>query len=168
MARLFIYNVVYQCHSMKPSKAIQSVGSKKSEAGVDLVADVRRILADEFKRDTDEIEILAIYGTTDPKQVWPPKLSGDGVIADTAAGGIILGQGEGAGTGADTNSNPPSILDPVTLPWPTIEDAGALTKQQMMQLAVRLEIPEPTKIPFPDLRAAVLKALNAKLSGQSA
>ena len=167
--KLFFYIVQYQCHSMKPPKAIQQIASEKATAGVDLVADARAMLAAEFKRDSDEIEILGIRGQSDPTQVWPAPAA-TSVEAENVSGDVgntgSVSQGEGA-NGESPQWTPET---PPPTAFPTVEEAGALVKADMFKLAERLEL-EIAKNPeakFPAVRAAVLAELSKRQAGQPA
>ena len=97
--KLYFYIVQYQCHSMKPPKAIQQIASEKATAGVDLVADARAMLAAEFKRDPDEIEILGIRGQSDSTQVWPASATASANVENASGdagntGSISQGEGD--------------------------------------------------------------------------
>lgn len=154
----FLYIVKYQCHSMKPPVALQQIATPRDLDGVDLVAESRAILAQEFKRDTDEIEILGIRGVTDRSKVWPAPVP---VVVDPTAGAETIGQGEGI---AELESPAWTPATPPPAAFPTVEEAGVLTKSDMFKLAERLEL-EIVKNPdakFPAVRAAVLAELSAR------
>lgn len=171
--KLFFYNVQYECHSMKPPKAVQQIASEKAEAGVDLVAEVRAMLAVEFKRAPDEIEILRIRGKSDPTQVWPvPVVVAEGA-ADGAAVAGSVGQGEGLADLENLDELTRPDWTPATPPpaaFPTVEEAGTLIKADMFELAKRLEldIVKDPNAKFPAVRAAVLTELSARQASQPA
>lgn len=172
----YYYSVFFQCHSLQPVKRTQRVMSAKPEAGVDLVAEVRAMLAGEFKRQSDEIEILQVVGVNDSSQVWPPVVRNQEAEKPEAekpeAGVDLVNQGEG--TAAAIQSATPSPgwtpADQPLAELPTIEAASMYRKEQLIELAatLKLEIGDPSQIKYPDLRKIVLATLQQKLTGQAA
>lgn len=169
--RTFNYRVVWKCESRHPNHGTQEIMSTNPKADADLLAEARTLLADVLERSPNEIEIVGIRGVTDVGQFWPAV---DGAVNSLLLADKVdpLSQSriEPKNTGDDSLSKALSPTSPTNLPnhsWPSIEAAGLFSKDDMTRLGKDLGVPGWDTLKFPELRSAVLQALNAKLSGQN-